>query len=71
MSSSKLLSGIFTENFDFELKTNRKYYLYVVSGDVNINNHSLIEGDGLSFIDENKIEITTKKESEIILFELN
>ena len=36
----------------------------------NINNHSLIEGDGLSFIDEDKIKITTKKESEIILFDL-
>jgi redox-sensitive bicupin YhaK (pirin superfamily) len=67
---AKLLSGIFIEDFTFELNDTRKYYLYVVSGETNVNNHSLIEGDGLSFIDENKIEITTKKESEIILFDL-
>ena len=67
---AKLLSGIFTEDFTFELNNTRRYYLYVVSGETNVNNHLLIEGDGLSFINENKIEITTKTESEIILFDL-
>ena len=59
-----------SEDFDFELKTNRKYYLYVVSGDSNINNHSLIEGDGLSFTQEEKIAIITNSETEIIIFDL-
>jgi redox-sensitive bicupin YhaK (pirin superfamily) len=67
---AKLLSGIFTEDFVFELNNIRRYYLYVVSGEANVNNHSLIEGDGLSFIDENKIEIQSTTESEIILFDL-
>jgi redox-sensitive bicupin YhaK (pirin superfamily) len=67
---AKLLSGIFTEDFNFELKTNRKYYLYVISGNVTINNINLIEGDGLSFVEENKIEIKSDTESEIILFDL-
>jgi redox-sensitive bicupin YhaK (pirin superfamily) len=67
---AKLLSGIFTEDFTFELNTTRKYYLYVVSGEVTINDLPLIEGDGLSFIEENKINITNSKESEIILFDL-
>jgi len=67
---AKLLSGIFTEDFNYEINNDRKYYLYVISGDVNINDLSLIEGDGLSFIEENKIEIKTKTESEIIIFDL-
>jgi len=67
---AKLLSGIFTEDFTFELNDIRRYYLYVVSGEINVNNYSLIEGDGLSFINENKIEIQSTTESEIILFDL-
>ena len=67
---AKLLSGIFTENFTFELNNTRKYYLYVVSGTTKINDLSLIEGDGLSFIDENQLNVTNPNECEIILFDL-
>ena len=42
----------------------------LISGEVIINNIPLIEGDGLSFIEEDKIEIVTSTESEIILFDL-
>ena len=67
---AKLLSGIFTDDFTFEINNTRKYYLYVVLGEVTINDLPLIEGDGLSFIGEEKIIITNSKESEIILFDL-
>jgi redox-sensitive bicupin YhaK (pirin superfamily) len=67
---AKLFSGIFIKDYTFELNNSRKYYLYVVSGEVTINDLPLIEGDGLSFIEENKINITNSKESEIILFDL-
>ena len=67
---AKLLSGIFTEDFVFELNDIRRYYLYVVSGETNVNNYSLVEGDGLGFINEDKIEIQSITESEIILFDL-
>ena len=67
---AKLLSGIFTDDFTFEINNTRKYYLYVVLGEVTINDLPLIEGDGLSFIEEDKIIITNSKESEIILFDL-
>ena len=67
---ARLLSGIFTKNFNFDLNNNRKYYLYVISGSITINNINLIEGDGLSFEKENKIEVKPKIESEIILFDL-
>jgi quercetin 2,3-dioxygenase len=67
---ARLLSGIFTEDFTFEINNNRRYYLYVVSGELTINNVSVIEGDGLSFISENEILINPSTESEIILFDL-
>jgi len=67
---AKLFSGIFIKDYTFELNNSRKYYLYVVSGEVTINDLPLIEGDGLSFIEENKINITNSEESEIILFDL-
>ena len=67
---ARLLSGIFTEDFSYELNPNRKYYLYVVKGELTINEYSLIEGDGLSFTEENSITITNSNESEIILFDL-
>ena len=67
---TKLLSGIFNQKFEFPIDNTRKYYLYVVLGEITVNNHSLIEGDGLSFIEEHKIDINTETESEVILFDL-
>jgi redox-sensitive bicupin YhaK (pirin superfamily) len=67
---ARLLAGIFTENFTFNIDENRKYYLYVISGTSIVNDLSLIEGDGLSFEDESIINIITNTETEIILFDL-
>jgi redox-sensitive bicupin YhaK (pirin superfamily) len=67
---ARLLAGIFTENFTFQINDKRKYYLYIISGSVIINNLPLIEGDGLSFIEEELIDIAPNIESEIILFDL-
>jgi len=67
---ARLLCGIFTEDYTFEINLNRKYYLYVISGVLNVNDFSLIEGDGLSFVKENEIKISLTEESEIILFDL-
>jgi len=67
---ARLLSGIFTQDFTFELNNNRRYYLYVISGETTINDLPLIEGDGLSFIEEDTINLISTSESEIILFDL-
>jgi redox-sensitive bicupin YhaK (pirin superfamily) len=67
---AKLLAGIFTTDFTYNLDTLRKYYLYVVSGTVTVNDKELIEGDGLSYDNESIITITNPNESEIILFDL-
>jgi redox-sensitive bicupin YhaK (pirin superfamily) len=67
---ARLLAGIFTENFNYAIDTNRHYYLYVVTGTATINNQPVIEGDGLSFEQESAITITSPENSEIILFDL-
>ena len=68
--NAKLFSGIFNRIFDLKINENRKYYLYVVNGSLTVNERELIEGDGLSFENENTININPILESEIILFDL-
>jgi len=67
---ARLLAGIFTQNYTFDINANRHYYLYVVTGTASVNNLDLIEGDGLSFENETQIQIANTTESEIILFDL-
>jgi redox-sensitive bicupin YhaK (pirin superfamily) len=67
---ARLLAGIFTQDYVFNLDNARHYYLYVVTGSLNVNNYNLIEGDGLSFTEESVINITNSAESEVILFDL-
>lgn len=67
---AKLLAGIFTQDFTYNLDTSRKYYLYVVTGTAKVNDLDLIEGDGLSYDGESVITITNPNESEIIVFDL-
>lgn len=67
---ARLLAGIFTQNYTFDINANRHYYLYMVTGTASVNNLDLIEGDGLSFENESQIQIADTTESEIILFDL-
>ena len=67
---ARLLAGIFTENYSYNIDANRHYYLYVVTGTATVNNQPVIEGDGLSFEQEAAITITSPENSEIILFDL-
>ena len=69
-ADARLLAGIFTSDYTYELDSLRKYYLYVISGTATVNDRELIEGDGLSYDSESVITITNANESEIILFDL-
>jgi redox-sensitive bicupin YhaK (pirin superfamily) len=69
-ADARLLAGIFTKDHTYTIDPNRHYYLYVVAGTVTVNALDLIEGDGLSFENENRIDIANPVESEIILFDL-
>ena len=67
---ARLLAGIFTEDFSYDLNNKRKYYLYTVTGTARVNDLDLIEGDGLSFDEEAVLRIADPDEVEIILFDL-
>jgi redox-sensitive bicupin YhaK (pirin superfamily) len=67
---ARLLAGIFTQDFTFNLNSDRNYYLYVISGTFTTNNIPLTEGDGLSLTQEHTLSIRTTDETEIILFDL-
>ena len=67
---ARLLAGIFTEDYTLWIDARRHYYLYVVTGTAEINGQAVVEGDGLSFESENRIEIVNPAESEIVLFDL-
>lgn len=69
-SDAKVYAGIFTEDFTKELDTNRKYYVYVVSGTVTINGIDTIATGGFSFEQENILEISNANNTEILLFNL-
>ena len=69
-ADARLLAGIFTRNYLRVIDSNRHYYLYVVTGSATINNHPVVEGDGLAFESETAITITDPTESEIIVFDL-
>ena len=67
---ARLLAGIFTENYQFEIQHDRHYYMYMVSGTANVNRVPLAEGDGISFSEESQIEIVNPVDTEIIVFDL-
>ena len=67
---ARLLAGIFTQDFNYAVNPSRHYYLYVVQGTACINDHNVIEGDGLAFEAESNITITNANEAEIIVFDL-
>ena len=67
---ARLLAGIFTEDYVYWINPDRHYYLYVVTGTAVINDQPVVEGDGLAFETESKIEIINPTELEIIVFDL-
>ena len=67
---ARLLAGIFTDNFTYQISATRHYYLYVVTGTATINNQPVIEGDGLAFESETVITIVDPADAEIIVFDL-
>lgn len=67
-SDTRLLAGIFTEPFVYEL-SDRRYYLYVVKGTGTLNGDTFIEGDGYAIENEHQLQIDSA-ECEIIMFDL-
>ena len=66
--NAQVYAGIFTEDFTHPL-SDRKYYVYIVTGSATINGIEASEGDGFAIEDETELSIT-KPDAEILLFDL-
>jgi redox-sensitive bicupin YhaK (pirin superfamily) len=69
-SDAIVTAGVFTKPHTENLSTERKYYLYIVSGTATINGTDCVEGDAFMIEQENLLEISSPNNSEMILFNL-
>jgi redox-sensitive bicupin YhaK (pirin superfamily) len=54
-----------------ELGSDRGLYLYVIEGDVSVNDHPMVTGSAARIRDESTIEITPNAESELIMVDVD
>ena len=54
----------------YPLREDRHAWIQVARGDISLNDMALTQGDGVAVNKESSLEITAKKESELLLFEL-
>jgi redox-sensitive bicupin YhaK (pirin superfamily) len=69
-ADARLLAGIFTEPYYYELNPTRRYYVYIVTGAGTLSGQEFAEGDGFTVEQERQINITVNGESELILFDV-
>jgi len=58
------------KTFDFPIKTQRKIWLQMISGEILINGLSLEKGDAIAVENENMINLKAQTKSEFLLFNL-
>lgn len=52
------------------LKSDRRYWLHVAKGALDVQGHAVEEGDGLAIVQEGKLILSARTPSEILLFDL-
>ncbi len=52
------------------LKPDRRYWLQVAKGELDVNGEAAMEGDGLAIVKEETLALAAKSKSEILLFDL-
>lgn len=52
------------------LDSTRKYYLHVISGDLNVNQQAVSAGDALAITDESELKLDSTTNSEFLWFDL-
>ena len=67
-----LYAGLFQtgENARFELRPARHAWVQVARGEVSLNGESLSAGDGAAVSEELALDITTRSDAEVLLFDL-
>jgi redox-sensitive bicupin YhaK (pirin superfamily) len=67
MYISRLKAG---EHFEFKLNPERGAWIQAVKGSLEINGQKIVAGDGLSFEDEESLQVRAIEPSELLLFDL-
>ena len=58
------------DNFNHEISQNRKIWIQIARGAVNINNIDLFQGDGLTIEQEKLLDFVAERDSEILIFDM-
>ncbi len=58
------------QELEYSLATERSAWLQVLTGEVELNGHSLTAGDGAAVSEENQLSVKAVEEAELLLFDL-
>jgi redox-sensitive bicupin YhaK (pirin superfamily) len=71
-ADARLYAGLFDagESFNLPLAPGRKGYVHVVRGEIDVNGKRLAAGDAAKLDDETRIELSSGKQAEVLVFDL-
>lgn len=72
-ADAKVYAGLFDQGQSFELALdpNRKFYVHLIRGSLDVNGHVLNSGDALLIQDENQLALSHGKSAEVLVFDLS
>jgi redox-sensitive bicupin YhaK (pirin superfamily) len=72
-ADAKMYAGLFDGNQSAKLELNpqRKAYVHLIRGSLQINGHSLDGGDALLIQDESELMLSNGKSAEVLVFDLS
>jgi quercetin 2,3-dioxygenase len=71
-ADARIYAGLFdgTQTAELSLSANRKTYIHLVRGELDVNGLSLTTGDAALLTDESQVTLTGGKSAEVLLFDL-
>lgn len=72
-ADAKIYAGTFDEDqsASLQIDPNRKAYVHVVKGKVEVNSQQLFNGDAAMIANESRIEISKAEQAEVLVFDLH
>ncbi len=72
-ADAKLYAGLFDgqETATLILNPNRKAYVYLICGELKVNDQNICSGDALLFAQETQLQISHAKKAEVLIFDLS
>ncbi len=72
-ADAKVYAGLFDQGQSCELALdpNRKFYVHLIRGSLDVNGHLLNSGDALLMQEENQLALSDGKSAEVLVFDLS